>query len=40
MATLFPEFEPGNGAGNLHRKETAVFGREGEEDAVKETSNE
>jgi hypothetical protein len=29
MATLFPELEPGNGAENLHCKETAVFGREG-----------
>jgi hypothetical protein len=29
MATLFPEFEPGNGAENLHREETVVFGMEG-----------
>jgi hypothetical protein len=39
MATLFPEFEPGEGAGNLQRRETVDFFEE-EGHGVKDASNE
>ena len=41
MATLLPEFEPGNGAGNLKLKKTVDLGGGGVEGArVKNSSNE
>jgi hypothetical protein len=41
MATLFPEFEPGDGAGNLQRREiVGFFLGGGEGNGVKNISNE